>query len=308
VKIGAGICRWTAPPGPRNKWWVVGMLWFICFFNYADRMAINAVSTVLKDEYHFNNEQFGLIASAFMYVYALSAPLAGRLGDKFPRKASFSRTVCVERGHRGDGVLPPAWEFIFCAGPPRGWARRFYFPRPCPSSATITQSERVPLAMACTRRASMPARSAAPRWPAFWAGKVWMAVSFMVFRNRRRDAGRRPGDFPARAGPQRGGAPRDGRDPDMPNPPTIPMWQFLKELTRTPSALLLIAAFFGANSVGLVFHHLDAELSQRAFQHVAGDGRLQRDFLSAGGQRDWLDHGRGAGPTRLENTLPAAGF
>ncbi len=39
----------------------------------------------------------------------------------------------------------------------------------------------------------------------------------------------------------------------MPEPPTIPIWQFLKELTATPSALLLVAAFFGANSVGLVF-------------------------------------------------------
>ena len=26
------------------KWTVVGMLWFICFFNYADRQAIFSVS------------------------------------------------------------------------------------------------------------------------------------------------------------------------------------------------------------------------------------------------------------------------
>jgi hypothetical protein len=35
--------------------------------------------------------------------------------------------------------------------------------------------------------------------------------------------------------------------------PTIPLLQFLGELFRTPSALMLILAFFGANSVGLVF-------------------------------------------------------
>ena len=40
----------SAPPrrgerredSPRYKWWVVFMLWFVCFFNYADRQAIFA--------------------------------------------------------------------------------------------------------------------------------------------------------------------------------------------------------------------------------------------------------------------------
>jgi hypothetical protein len=30
----------TLATSPRYKWWVVGMLWFICFFNYADRQAV----------------------------------------------------------------------------------------------------------------------------------------------------------------------------------------------------------------------------------------------------------------------------
>ena len=40
---------------------------------------------------------------------------------------------------------------------------------------------------------------------------------------------------------------------ETPNPPAIPLTQFLRELVHTPSALLLIAAFFGANSVAFVF-------------------------------------------------------
>src|SRR6476660_5995026 len=75
-------------PQPRSsyKWWVVGMLWFICFFNYADRQAIFSVFPKLKEEFGFDKFQLGLIASAFMWVYAAAAPFAGFIGDRIRRK------------------------------------------------------------------------------------------------------------------------------------------------------------------------------------------------------------------------------
>ena len=69
------------------KWWVVLMLWFICFFNYADRQAIYAVFPKLKEEFGFDKVQLGLIGSAFMWVYAAGAPLAGFIGDRVRRKS-----------------------------------------------------------------------------------------------------------------------------------------------------------------------------------------------------------------------------
>src|SRR5947207_15130738 len=71
---------------PSYKWWVVAMLWFICFFNYADRQAISAVFPKLKEEFGFDKVQLGLIGSAFMWVYALGAPFAGFICDRFRRK------------------------------------------------------------------------------------------------------------------------------------------------------------------------------------------------------------------------------
>ena len=60
-----------AAPYPRGyKWWVVFMLWFVCLFNYADRQAIFSVFPKLHDEFGFDKLQLGLIASAFMWVYA----------------------------------------------------------------------------------------------------------------------------------------------------------------------------------------------------------------------------------------------
>jgi sugar phosphate permease len=65
---------------PSYKWWVVFMLWMICLFNYADRQAIFSVFPVFKAEFGFTKSQLGLIGSAFMWVYAAGAPLAGVIG------------------------------------------------------------------------------------------------------------------------------------------------------------------------------------------------------------------------------------
>src|ERR1035437_10775761 len=66
------------------KWWVVFMLWFICFFNYADRQAIFAVFPKLKEEFGFDKVQLGLIGSAFMWVYAAGAAGGGVCGGPVP--------------------------------------------------------------------------------------------------------------------------------------------------------------------------------------------------------------------------------
>ena len=54
----------TSGKTPGYKWLVVGMLWFVCFFNYADRQAIYAVFPTLKQELGFTNVQLALIGSA----------------------------------------------------------------------------------------------------------------------------------------------------------------------------------------------------------------------------------------------------
>src|SRR5436189_3661909 len=79
----------SSPARPVNsnyKWFVVFMLWFICFFNYADRQAIFSVFPILEKEFGLANWQLGIVGSAFMWVYAALAPVAGIIGDRFRRK------------------------------------------------------------------------------------------------------------------------------------------------------------------------------------------------------------------------------
>jgi MFS family permease len=70
----------------RYKWAVVGMLWLVCFFNYADRQAIFSVFPLLKSELNLTDVQLGIVGSAFMWVYALMGPFAGIVGDRLSRK------------------------------------------------------------------------------------------------------------------------------------------------------------------------------------------------------------------------------
>ncbi len=68
------------------KWLVVAMLWFVCFFNYADRQAIFSVFEPIKTEMGLSDAQLGIVGASFMWVYAAAAPLAGLIGDRFKRK------------------------------------------------------------------------------------------------------------------------------------------------------------------------------------------------------------------------------
>lgn len=70
------------------KWYVVGMLWWIAFFNYADRQAIFSVFPLLEQEQHLTPIQLGLLGSSFALVYGLCAPFAGNIVDRVRRKTA----------------------------------------------------------------------------------------------------------------------------------------------------------------------------------------------------------------------------
>jgi len=70
------------------KWHVIGMLWWIAFFNYADRQAVFSVFPLLAKEFHLDKTQLGLLGSSFSLVYGLCAPFAGYLVDRVRRKAA----------------------------------------------------------------------------------------------------------------------------------------------------------------------------------------------------------------------------
>ncbi len=63
-------------------WLLVAMLWCVCFFNYADRQAIYSIFPLLRTQLGLSSVQLGVVASCFMWVYALAGPLAGWASDR----------------------------------------------------------------------------------------------------------------------------------------------------------------------------------------------------------------------------------
>ncbi len=241
-------------PGPNYKWWVVGMLWFICFFNYADRMAINAVGTLIQSDYGFTDAQFGYIASAFMWVYALSAPLAGQVGDKLPRKHLILGGLFVWSAVTGaTAFCRRFWQFVFVRAT-EGLGETFYFPATM-SLVSDYHTKRTRSRAMGLHQSSVYAGTIGGTTLAGWLAErsgnwqspflafglcgVGLSVVLALFLRE----------------PSRNEAERleFGTDVDAAEPPATPLLEFLGDLARTPSALLLVLAFFGANSVGLVF-------------------------------------------------------
>ena len=73
---------------PNYKWYVVGMLWFCGFFNYADRQAIFSIFPLLQNTLHLDKVQLGLLGSSFALVYGICAPFAGNIVDRVRRKSA----------------------------------------------------------------------------------------------------------------------------------------------------------------------------------------------------------------------------
>jgi ACS family hexuronate transporter-like MFS transporter len=66
----------------RYRWLALAVFVLSTAINYLDRSTLSALGSVLSDEFHLSNAQYGLIGSAFSLTYAISAPFAGLLIDR----------------------------------------------------------------------------------------------------------------------------------------------------------------------------------------------------------------------------------
>lgn len=235
------------------KWAVVGMLWFICFFNYADRQAIYSILPVLEKDYGFNKEQTGRIAAAFMLVYAVTAPFAGQVGDRFPRKLIILSGLYVWSAITGFTALcSKVWQFVLVRGA-EGLGETFYFPASM-SLVSDYHSKKTRSRAMGLHQTSVYAGTVGGGWLAGWmadkydwrapfvllavAGIALGVVLAAFIREPRRNEAEQA---------ERGETSVDAE------PPQLPMRQFLAEWIRTPTAMLLVAAFLGANFVAMQF-------------------------------------------------------
>ena len=232
---------------PGYKWWVVFMLWFVCFFNYADRQALSGVAPKLKEEFHFTNDQIGLIGSAFMWVYAGAAPLAGFIGDRLRRKdlilggCLFWSLVTVMTGWCGK-----LWQFVTVRAL-EGFGETFYFPASMSLISDYHSPKTRSRAMSF-HQSSVYAGTILGSWlGALFAARLGWRSGFYFFGGAGMVLALVLRGFLRE--PPRGQSEADRAD--FSPPPGLRV--VLADIFRTPTAGALLLVFAGANAIAGVF-------------------------------------------------------
>jgi len=113
---------------PNYKWYVVGMLWWISFFNYADRQAIFSVFPLLRYEMCLSKVELGLLGSSFAWVYGLGAPFAGMVIDRVRRKAAILGGLHVWSGICVATAFSRTFRHLLFFRAAEGLGETFYYP------------------------------------------------------------------------------------------------------------------------------------------------------------------------------------
>ena len=235
----------AAPAHSSNyRWHVVGMLWCISFFNYADRQAIFSVFPLLEREMGLSPVQLGLLGSSFAWVYGLSAPFAGAIVDRVRRVAAILwglqvwSVICVAT------ALSRTFGHLFFFRAAEGLGETIYFPASMSLIGDYHGKRTRSRAMGLHQTSVYIGTIAG----GFFAGLIGQHYgwrwSFIVFGG----LGMLLGLVLRRALIE---APRGAAEDSQPAA-RVPPAQSLKTIFRTPTALCLMAAFLCANFVAVV--------------------------------------------------------
>jgi MFS family permease len=238
-------------PRPSYKWWVVGMLWFICFFNYADRQAISSVLKLLESEFHFNKTQQGSIVGAFAIIYAITAPFAGQVGDRYHRKTVILAGLYIWSLVTGlTAACSKVTQFVLVRGA-EGLGETFYFPASMSLISDYHSRKTRSRAMGLHQTSVYAGTVGGGALAALLGERLGWRYPFIVFGGLGILLGLVLAAFVRE--PERNEAERlEGGENEL-APPHMPLPQFLRVMADTPTLLILILAFAGANTVAGVF-------------------------------------------------------
>jgi MFS family permease len=232
----------------REKWIVLGMLWMVCLLNYADRQAISSLFPLLERDFGFTKAQLGLIGSAFMWVYAASAPFAGYAGDRHSRKGLILGGCLFWSAMTGvTGWCGRLWQFV-AARALIGLGESVYFPaaasmlsdyhgpRTRSTALSFHQSAVYIGTIAGGWLGALLAERYGWRWAFYGFGGAGIVVALLLWWRLRE--------------PIRGASENVPLQPHDKPQGILPT---LRGLLGRPAVLLLMGAFACANAVGSIF-------------------------------------------------------
>jgi MFS family permease len=229
------------------KWLVVAMLWFVCFFNYADRQAIFSVFPLIQQQLGLSDVQLGVIGTSFMVVYALSGPFAGWLCDRLPRKSVvLGALIFWSIATAATALTHDYTQLVFCRAL-GGLGEAFYFPAAMSLIADYHAPATRSRAMSLHQSAVYIGTIAGAAVSGFVGQYYGWRSSFTLFGA----AGILLGLILSTLlkEPTRGMSELPAPAPQSPEN----LITDLSEVLRNPMVLLLTAVFIGANFVAIVF-------------------------------------------------------
>ena len=79
--------------GDRVRWFVLSVFLLSSAINYLDRQTLATLGPLLRAEFHLTTREFGWVIGIFSIAYAVAAPFAGALIDRFGLNLSSSLAV-----------------------------------------------------------------------------------------------------------------------------------------------------------------------------------------------------------------------
>lgn len=111
-----------------KPWLVVALLWVVAMLNYLDRQVIFSLFPLLRTDLHLSDAQLGLLASAFLWVYAAFSPLAGWMGDRFGHRRVILASLAIWSLITGATALAFNFPALLAARGMMGISEAFYIP------------------------------------------------------------------------------------------------------------------------------------------------------------------------------------
>jgi MFS family permease len=235
---------------PNYKWYVVGMLWFIAFFNYADRVALGVSMPLIGAEFHMDDFQKGLVNSAFAWVYGLGAPFAGFIIDRIRRKSAILfglftwSIICMAT------ATSKTWRQLFGFMAAEGLGETFYFPASMSLVSDYHDRTTRSRAMSVHQTSVYGGTILGSLFAGLIADQLGWRYSFVIFGAL--------GSVLAIVlvfflrEPRRGAADAEAAGAHALPMTRLPLGETLRIIWRTPTVLTLFAAFVCANFVFVV--------------------------------------------------------
>jgi MFS family permease len=229
------------------KWFVVAMLWCVCFLNYADRQLLFTVFPLLGAEFHLTDAALSVLSASFMCAYALFGPVAGFICDRVGRRNVVLGALLLWSATVAASSFAHHYVLLVAGVAMGGVGEAFYFPAAMSMIADYHAVDTRSRAMAFHQSSVYVGSIVGGAMSGYvgqlygWrscfrlfgaAGIALACVLWFVLRE-----------------PERGLS--DGAAGRLPASPRI--IEGLRELARNRAAWILVMVFVGANFVAMIF-------------------------------------------------------